>query len=528
MTITYTIHNSTSELVKTVMLRKFFQMTFVSDDRKALHIYTATVIGASPYIYYEENSEGTKRKPEDFLSRLSSANSFRMRFEFAVAANDHNEVLNITHEDITETTKDGFLEEEECIRQVWGTRCSVFTDDQEKIHERLKILYENISEEKKDFSELVSATGKLCGKKLLWTEQQKGGMKKSLLTSLSIPGKFEIVDEPPVPRKRDEISYRSAYTINVPSDLKMPDGIELVNWVITTIEFKYPLNTEEYNYVIKKDNTEQSNYALLCPDFTWYFAPPVKTFIDSRNSMVELKRGKTGGNVLCACPIKQRKDVYLLNDKYQNSINTVPNKLTVNFSRWDKDEKINARQKYRLSAREILPNPETISDISEIDIYLDMSDEHNRGNRQFILGLFISFALSFGIDSGRLQEISKYFPFITNLIPLDVWWISFLVLFSLVLMNKPAVFAKHERGQLLFRKVLIYLTMVWTGIAFGVLRSPIVTTILEGDNIVQTGVSYFMMVTLCVLIIGQGIYLRMIRINKFDNLFVRLFGDDIL
>lgn len=528
MTITYTIHNSTSELVKTVMLRKFFQMTFVSDDRKALHIYTATVIGASPSLYQEENTESKKQKPEDFLSKLSSANSFRMRFEFAVATNDHNEVLNITHEDITETPKDGFLEEEECIRQVWGTRCSVFTDDQEKIHERLKILNKNIGLPEQNFNDLVSTTGKLSGKKLLWTEQQKGGMNKNLLTSLSIPGKFEIVDEPPVPRKRDEISYRSAYTINVPSDLEIPDGIELVNWVVTTIEFKYPLNAEEYNYVIKKDITEPTSYVLLCPDFTWYFAPPVKTFIDSRNSMVELKRGQTGGSVSCACPIKQRKDVYLLNDKYQNSINTVPNKLTVNFSRWDKDEKINARQKYRLSAKEILPNPETISDISEIDIYLDMSDEHNRGNRQFILGLFISFALSFGIDSGRLQEISSYFPFITDLFPLDVWWITFLVLFSLVLMNKPAVFAKHERGQLLFRKVLIGLTMAWTGIAFGLLRSPLLTTVVEKNDLVQTGVSLFMTVTLCALIVVQGIYLRVIRINKFDNLFVRLFGDDIL
>ena len=509
------------------MLRKFFQMTFVSDDRKALHIYTATVIGASSAISYDGKTEETK--PENFLSSFASAEAFRMRFEFAVATNDHNEVLDITHEDITETPQNGFLEEEECIRQVWGARCSVFTDDQEKICSKLDNLSQGISSQSLDSSSKSAAiTAKLSGKKLLWTEQQKGGMKNSLFTSLSLPGEFQVVDEAPVPRKRDEVSYRCAYTINVPTDIVIKNGIELVNWVLTTITFKHPLDAGEFNYIIKKDIAESAEYILLCPDFTWYFAPPVKTFIESRNSMVELKRGQIGSNISCVCPIKQRKDVYLLNDKYQNSITTVPNKLTVNFSRWDKDEKINARQKYRLSARDILPYPETISDISEIGIYLDMSDEHNRGNRQFILGLFISFALAFGIDSGRLAEISKYFFFITELAPLDVWWISLLVLFSLVLMNRPAVFAKHERRLLFFRKLLLVLTTLWTAVAFGILRSPLMKTIIENNSIVHTVVSWIMTGFLCVFIVAQIIYLKLIRINKFDNLFVRLFGDDIL
>lgn len=526
MTITYKIHNSTSQLVKTVMLRKFFQMTFVSDDRKSLHIYTATVMGASPDVY-NDGSNGQDRKATGFLSSLEQVKPFRMRFEFAVATNDHNEVLNITHEDITECQKDSFLKEEECIRQVWGSRCSIFTDDQVKICGCLDKLYREAGQTEK-LSILESEkdlTAKLAGRKLLWTEQQKGGMENALFNSLSLAGRFEKVEEPPVPRKRDAISYRSAYTINSPTDLTVPDGMELVNWVLTTIQFKYPFSEEELNYVIKKDNIDASSCVLLCPDFTWYFAPPVKSFIDSRNSMVELKRGQNSGSIACECPIRQRKDVYLSRDKYQNSISTVPNKLTVNFSRWDRDEKINARQKYRLSARDILPSPETISDIVEIGIYLNMSDEHSRGNRQFMLGLFISFALAFGIDSSRLAEISAYFTSITKFFPLDVWWITLLVLFSLVLVNRPTAFAKHERLLLGARKGILLFTMLWTVIAFAFLRSP-----LFGDFVaVSTDMlGIIMSISLIVILVVQVVYLFNVRINRFDNLFVRLFGDDIL
>lgn len=47
MTVTFSIRNVTDDLVKTVMLRKFFQMVFVGNDRKSLHIYTATVLGGA-------------------------------------------------------------------------------------------------------------------------------------------------------------------------------------------------------------------------------------------------------------------------------------------------------------------------------------------------------------------------------------------------------------------------------------------------------------------------------------------------
>ena len=95
MTITFCIHNVTFDLVKTVILRKFFQMVFVDNDRKKLHIYTATVLGAN-----EErllSAAKVKNKETKYISSLGEqgCKEFYMKFGFIVTGNDDNEVLRI-------------------------------------------------------------------------------------------------------------------------------------------------------------------------------------------------------------------------------------------------------------------------------------------------------------------------------------------------------------------------------------------------------------------------------------------------
>ena len=87
MTITFSIRNVTSDLVNNVMLRKFFQMVFMGNDKKSLHIYTATIVGAS--------NESTTEVQPNFVSDLENLKAFSMQFEFAVGSNDSNEILKI-------------------------------------------------------------------------------------------------------------------------------------------------------------------------------------------------------------------------------------------------------------------------------------------------------------------------------------------------------------------------------------------------------------------------------------------------
>ncbi len=106
MTITYYMSNATPNLVKTIMVRKFFQMVFVGNDRKSLHIYTASVLGGCPKVKLEKKKPGAEST--NYVSQLDKLNAFRMKFDFVVRGNDNNDVLSIESEDITDGDR-GFL-----------------------------------------------------------------------------------------------------------------------------------------------------------------------------------------------------------------------------------------------------------------------------------------------------------------------------------------------------------------------------------------------------------------------------------
>ena len=84
------------------MLRKFFQMVFVGNDKKSLHIYTATIVGAS--------NESITETKTNFISDLEQFKAFSMQFEFAVGSNDSNEIMSIHNENLTDS-EHGFLKE---------------------------------------------------------------------------------------------------------------------------------------------------------------------------------------------------------------------------------------------------------------------------------------------------------------------------------------------------------------------------------------------------------------------------------
>lgn len=520
MTITFSIRNVTSDLVNKVMLRKFFQMVFMGNDKRSLHIYTATILGAS--------NDEELNESENFLSDLQSLTPFRMHFEFAVGNNDNNEVLSIEHEDLTDTDH-GFLKEIDCIRKVWGAKCKVISGDQTELIGKLKKIYDD---KDKEFTvEEKTITAELTKHKMLWTEQKKNDLDPRLLQSLSVAGEVKSVENNGEIDSRDGVFMRKAYSVSIPQDLRLLKGIELVNWVRTTINFKYDFDDPNLNYIIKKDNNKENDKdsrteeMIFAPDFTWYFSPIVKSFIDNRNCMVEIKRGDMGGETVCTCPLQIQKHKFYTSDKFQNSIDAVPNKLTVNFHYWREEEKINSRQKYRLAAKDVLPNPKSFSDISEISIFLDTADEHNRGNRQFILGLFISFALSFGIDSTRLAEISYCFNPLNIVIPEDICLIFFLILFSLSLMNKPAKLSENSRKTMQIRRFALICSLLWIFVVYGVFRSPLVQGYIEP---IRSTLGFFSGSALALICIVHCWYLRRCKVDTKDSLWVDLFGEDIL
>ena len=506
MTITYSMRNVISASVKMIMLRKFFQMIFMGNDKKSLHIYTATILGAA-----SDNCDELS-----FVSDLENVKQFRMKFEFAISTSDNNEPVSIINEDIT-NTENGFFNEIGCIRKVWGEKCKLIQDNQSQIIKMIE--RKTKGEAQKD---LINKAAALAKHNLIWVEQQKTGVDDTLLESLAVPGIFEDIDTKDEPDVRDDISMRKSYAIGVPETVEFPKGLELVNWVHTTINFKYDLDDDNLNYIIKKGSNNEEKY--IAPDFTWYFSPRIRSFINNRNSMVEIKRGLNGCQDSCVCPIQQKKRIFYQSDKYQNSIDAVPNKLTVNFHYWDNDEKINLRQKYRLASKDALPSPNSFTDVAEINIFLDLSDEHNRGNRQFILGIFLSFALAFCIDSSRVEQVRYFFYPLNILFTADAIWIFFLVLFSITLMNKPLKLDSKVRIWMTFRKILLFFSVIWAILVFIILRIPYILD--------RTSHSFLIcaicgVVLLCLMILHIAYIVCHLKKNK-GSIWLDLFGDDIL
>lgn len=520
MTITYNIQNVTPDLVPTVMLRKFFQMVFMGNDRRSLRIYTATVIGAS-----KTETTSLEDGSKSFVSDLGVVPEFRMKFQFQIGNSDNNEIENITHEDIT-TSEYGFLSEIACIRKVWGEDCEIIIDDQSKLMKRLNRMQSLDNSDRSN----EKSSAELSKYKLLWTEQTKNGRKQDNLTSLSIHGEYKESSETTESSSRDDVAKQSAYSIGVPQEISLPKGVELVNWVCTTIQYRYEIDDNNLNYTIKHNGHSNVDTTIWAPDFTWYFSPVVKSYIDNHNSIVEVKWGQTGGENVCTCPI-QKKRVFVSNDKFQNSIDAVPNKMTVDFYYWTQ-ERIRLRQKYRLAAKEILPSETTLNNLNEINIFLDTADEHSRGNRQFITSILVSFALAFGIDYTRLSEVSSYFG---SWVPADVLWLALLIVFSLTLINTPVTQSDPARGNGIsdylyahtrgIRKIALWSAIVWVFFVFVLLRIEVLSSLIAPlSGIITTGMQWLYWIV-CMI---NGVYLYLWKKQTGGRLWANLLGKDIL
>ena len=569
MTITYYIDNATPNLVKTVMLRKFFQMVFIGNDRKSLHIYTASVIGGC-------NKEQSKEKQKNFystryVSRLDKLKAFRMKFEFVVRGNDNNDVLSIKSENITNGDQ-GFLSQVEYIRQVWGDECKVIQDNQKELDQTLaKYLPSEVDPDRKKASIEDSADGcdtaedggmsrlknwgiessqtaLLAGQKILYLGDEKKKREEEMF-GLALAGEFQqkSYDRPAEPEQRGKVlegSERAFYCIQVPQDMELVPGIELVNWVKTTICFHHRFHDSNLNFCIQKKDKSETEVQYIAPDFTWYFSPPIKAFINNESSSVELKIIKDTMDTAkdcqyhsipaenedsdcklldCTCPIRKMGILDHTTTRYPNVINPVANKTTVNFKQWTNDEMIGYRQKYRLAVKNIFSQNITIDDASEINIFLDTTDEHGRGNRQFVLGLFISFALAFGIDSTRLDEAAPYFPFPT-ILEAGAWWLLLLILLSLNILIRPP-HTEREHWYYVWRRTNIITTLIWVVCVFIVFKSQLLLTVcIQWQSSLENVMQWLYFIPF-----GLNFCYIFWNITKYkDPILSSLFSDDIL
>lgn len=544
MTITFSICNVASDLVKTVMLRKFFQMVFVGNDRRSLNIYTATVLGGnSKDIHVDEKSYSENVIKTKYISELDTLNGFCMKFGFVIKGNDDNDVLSINSDNVTEGDRD-FLSQVDCIQQIWGKECKVIYNSQEELKEKYCFFTgKDIPLDDK----LQKSLAFLAQNRILWIQDDSKAQEKELC-AIAIPGSFssenyarsKSLDDS---LKQNDGDEKAFYRISVPNNDNICNGIELVNWVKTTIRFKHRLHDQNLNFCINKDLIDNTQF--IAPDFTWYFSPPVKSFISFESSSAEIrwqKRDKNNGKCIlheaCKCPIKPESNILFTSKRYDNVINPVANKTTVNFNRWTKDEMIGYRQKYRIAAKNLFTSPEIFNDARELNIFIDTTDEHNRGNRQYILGIFISFALAFGIDKTRLENAQIFFP-LEQLFLADTWWLFMIISLTLNLLIRP-VRGIQERKYIYWRTINIGASFLWIFMVFCVDRSRFLTswfnkTISEPlihwfESWVTLNLNFFLLprIIFIILFISNVVYVGW-NIRKYhDPIISSLLDEDIL
>lgn len=538
-------------------------MVFLGNDRKSLHIYTASVIGGCKDIQDNETYSGDMCSTS-YVSQLYKLQGFRMKFDFVVRGNDNNDVISIESKDLTSGEQD-FLSQIEYIRQVWGEECEVIYNDQAKLDEKLKQYLPDLEKQANEPNETVSIadrddearseswkitpaqTAALARQKILYICDEKKIQEREMC-SLALPGGFQRENyyRPTERKKREKVaegSEHASYCIEIPQNVELVPGIELVNWVKTTICFRYKFQESNLNFCIQKESRVQDDVQYIAPDFTWYFSPPVKSFIDNESSSVEIKLFTGAENSIreckyrnqlnqnlgncsqlnCTCPIRKLDVWDHTTKRYPNVINPVANKTTVNFKQWTKDEMIGYRQKYRLAVKNIFTQSVTFDSVNEINIFLDTTDEHGRGNRQFVLSIFISFALAFGIDSTRLSQATVYFPF-TRILTADAGWLLLLGLLTLNMLIRPPR-AEKERFYCKWRSLNLVGTLIWVLYVFIVSKSEILQIFLGQWEL---GIKLFIQFSYCLVVASNILYVYKNTKKYHDPILSGLFDDDIL
>lgn len=322
-----------------IMLRKFFNMVFISEDGKRLNIYTATVFGA---ISSAENQEKTSE-----ILNISYGQNGDMRC--ALNFQYKGDIIckdKVHFEDKTQS----LLEQTDYVGKVWGTCRKI--DTQDALKKVFKAVYPDINMERNiDMSANSIYHISESDKKSHECIVTKGIYKELYGSGLG-------------------------YTLSSNSDMEC-DGMEFMNWVKTEINLSVSILNKHVKFKIKLDGDGE----YYTPDFTWYFAPPMGYSVDEESAKVRI------------CGEDKR-----------NLVQSVADDTTVHFREWVYDEEIDERRKARVYlSPEISKNPWMLSK-SMITVSIKIDNPKHMENKQYFLGLFLGFILSFCADKTRIND----------------------------------------------------------------------------------------------------------------------------
>lgn len=251
-TIVLRITNTTDVDYKKVILRKFFNMIFISEDGKKLSVYTAVVFGGM--------ASGVIDQEGRMMPDYNKKNSCKLRFQYSVnnMKPDKYEYLDIS---------DSFWEQEKYIKEVWGD-CNRLSGQSDAVG-MLNILYPG-----KD----INTTGSVPNDGFYAFTQKDKGYSHTFVVQ---KGNFRTQDD------YFELDTHGA-----------TDGLECLNWINSTLYLKESLldSNKRVKFVIELGRGKSD--CFYTPDFTWYFAPPSGYQVDISKAKVSVGKNKDQMNLV--------------------------------------------------------------------------------------------------------------------------------------------------------------------------------------------------------------------------------------
>lgn len=239
--ITLRISNPNNVQYEKIILRKFFNMVFFSEDGKKLTVYTATVFGG---MQNTQDVQDGKLIPK-YCDKVKCTLQFQYEMD--------DKQASVTFQDLTES----FWKQIDYVEKVWG-KCKKLTK-QAEVDEQLKKLY----------SDITTQISMSDNKTVFYVAEQGKPVSHEFIATY---GKFAI--------DHDKYSY------TLQSDSEVHDGLEYTNWIKSEIILPQSIFNKCFEFeIILEHNTKGVYYT---PDFTWYFAPPEGYRVDKETAEVDI------------------------------------------------------------------------------------------------------------------------------------------------------------------------------------------------------------------------------------------------
>lgn len=341
MHIRLKISNVNDVKYEKIILRKFFNMVFFSEDGKKLTVYTATVFGGM-------HGAG-EIKDRKFVPAYCAESECILNFQYEIDGDEDQP--SIKFDDLTKS----FFEQTEYVGKVWGT-CEKITS-QTKLQERLQQLYPDLE----DLNINMDA-----GLSYYVAEQGKAASHEFIATQ----GKFNI----------DAEDGKNSYTLQ--SNAGGHNGLEYMNWVKSEISLSKSIFNKCFKFEIILNHNGKSVY--YTPDFTWYFAPPNGYRVDKETAEVDIGDEKGIRNYVQS--VADGTTVYF---REWETTELIAERKKV---RVDLKEYTNAQESRKLS------------DKGNITAKITVNNPDRGTNKQFFVGLLVAFLLAFCADKTRMND----------------------------------------------------------------------------------------------------------------------------